>query len=522
MRKSGNIGCEYAVANFGGAKLVSIILRDILRPQFKRGRYSLGRQAQPIPDPERGPSIPFGYLLNVAVKHINHQDSPLSDRALFDTIIKQSGDIVAILDLEAYSSFETLFPSHEDLPNYIQNAVLGDFSLSFRQLRVSDALIMIEHLFGWVNLNEMKHKLGWTIEDALNLAKAVLTATPPEEVNIVFSKSDLVSRSGCPPQVLDRMLPCFTLDSREVNQGFLRPFDAAAVNLYSKPFIWKNGDRRILVSPTIGALAFYEAIAAVLRNVHADADKEIGSSAEKLLSKAFQSHGIEPSAVSKKYHLGTKIYECDLVIEHPDALLLFEIKKKPLTTLAMAGNILVAIKDLVLSMINSQLQLSRHETQLIKKGKISFLDGTEILLNGRRIERLAITLLDWGSSQDKLISDNILKTLATSSVGTTEPSSDNLRILDSISSELQKFQRQHLLLSELKEPSAMPFFDCYFFGIPLILYLLDGVQTIDDFYHKLQVQKNIVTGASDPYGTDSRFATGPTKRLLGHVCKFHF
>lgn len=494
------------IAAFGGAQLLASLFRGYLRPLFVRGRYMLGRLAKPVPDPDRGPAIPFGYLLNLAIKHMK-QSGSLFNNDQFVRIIHLARDIVAILDLEAYSSFENMFISHRNLADFIQDAVLGDFCLSFRQLRVTDALFMFEHLFDWVNQSEMRANLGWTIDDALNLAKAALTATSPEEVNIVFNIDVLQSRSGLNHRLIKQMLPYFTYKTFEVNEKFLTPLNAEHANFEIKPFIWKSGNRTLLLSSVIGSIGFYESIVSALRTLWPDqVDNQIGISAEKMLAESFRNHGIQPSVVSKKYRIGPNIYECDLVIEGPEAVILFEVKKKPLTRLARTGNVLVAIRDLVIAMLSAQLQLSRHEDQLLKNGKITFLDRSEVQLNGRQIERIAVTLFDWGSTQDRLSSDNILKILATAQVGSNSQSPYDLEIQDNIREALRKFQTQQQMLSGINLSSAHPFFNCLFLSIPLISYLLDGVRTVDDFYRKIKIQNSIISGAADPYFIDSRFS----------------
>lgn len=504
------ISLDKKVATIGGAELLATLLRYLLRPRFRNGRYSLPREAQPVTTVGKEPAIPFGYLINLAVKHISQPDRFLLDKPLFESIIQRAKDIVALLDLEAYTAFQILFTSHSNLPDYIQDIVLGDFCLSFQQQTVPHALYMLERLFCWVNLREMDTKLGWNVQDALSLARAALTSTIPEEVNVVLTRDYLTTKSGCSRKVLDRMLPYFTHDNRTVNHRFLRPFDATVADFPQKPFIWKSGNHRLLVSPVMGTIGFYEALTTALRAHWPDVDTQVGAATEALLAEAFRTHGIQPSAVSKKYKVGAHTYECDLILAHPDAILLFEIKKKPITQLARSGNVLVTIRDIALAMIQAQLQLSRHEHHLLSKDKITFFDGTEIHHEGRRIERIAVTLFDWGGLQDRLISDNIMKILATAKIGATQPAAENAKIVADINTAIIKYQAQLQALNKVKPDSPEPFFDCLFLSVPLILYLLDGTQSLDDFYYKLKTQKGIVSGAADPYSTDARFRQQPS------------
>lgn len=487
----------------GGAFVVSALLRHLQQQErFTHGRYLVGRRAQTMPSTNPAPAIPFGYLLNLSLRHMERRTAGSFDRARFEQLVSLAGDVVAILDVETHSLYSFMFTDHANLPRYLQGVMLGDFCLSFRQLVAKDAITMMRGLFNWVDASHMQQTLGWTIADALMLAKATLTLTPPGAINVVWRNDDLVRSSGCSLKTLQHMLPYFTHKTTELNAVFLKPFDAAAAGFDLKPFIWQPGDQRLLLAPSLCSIGFFEALATATRGLYdKSADDKIGQAIEPMLASAFHDHGITPSCVSMKYVVGKKIYDCDLAIESTDAVILFEIKKKSLTKAAWGGDMLAALVDLCRSMIKAQTQLGRQELQLRRDGEIQFVNGSRIVLGNRRIERIAVTLLDWGSVQDRMIVDNVHKILTSATIAATNHSPQQAEAISDGNQLLALLQVQMQELATLKGASTQQFFDCLFLGIPQILFLLDGTRSADDFYANLKTIKTAATGTLDMYHT---------------------
>lgn len=132
---------------------------------------------------------------------------------------------------------------------------------------------------------------------------------------------------------------------------------------------------------------------------------------------------------------------------------------------------------------------------------LQFENGTCITLDNRRVERVAVTLLDWGSMQDRLVSDSVFKTLATSSINATDLSSEQVKGLNESQKLLAVLQTQLEELSMVKTLSSQPYFDCHFLGVPQLLCLLDGTTSQDDFYKNLKTIKHSVNGSLDMYQT---------------------
>jgi hypothetical protein len=63
--------------------------------------------------------------------------------------------------------------------------------------------------------------------------------------------------------------------------------------------------------------------------------------------------------------------------------------------------VLSAAVDLTSAFLVPLVQINRHEAQL-RAGGITFLSGQTLMLNGRDIQRVAVTMTDHGSMQDRM------------------------------------------------------------------------------------------------------------------------
>lgn len=82
------------------------------------------------------------------------------------------------------------------------------------------------------------------------------------------------------------------------------------------------------------------------------------------------------------------------------------MKKKVLTRRARAGSDAQVILDLAGSLLAAQAQAGWHEVRLRRHGRLNLERNgatTRLELNGREVERLAVSLHDFGSFQDRVL-----------------------------------------------------------------------------------------------------------------------
>jgi biotin operon repressor len=483
----------------GGHKLLRGLfayLRETVSMQ--QGRYLLSRVSRPTSGGNSTPSFPFGYLLQVALKHLGATGRPGDCRKVADALGELATNVVASLDIEHYYILAPMFQTYETLPSYLQEVVVGDHVLTFRQITPADALTLCRGVFSWIDGDLMRSKLGWGPEEAYQLAEHTLTRVPPDAINSVFTRHNL-SSSGISSTALDSMRKYFVHKPTEVNVGYLTPLNADKANAASKPFFALPDASFMMVSPPIASIGFYEAIATGARVAFGKADEKIGSAMEGMIAAAFKLRNIHPSVTSGKYRVGSDTHECDLVIESESVLILIELKKKSLTAASYAGNTVTALLDLCLSALHAQLQLGKHELRFREHGKIEFLDGTVVEWRDRRIERISVSLLDWGGTQDRFALQRIAANLVGARLdafGVTAKQEEDLGAANEILSELQ-LQQTRLELLGIK--AVDQFHNWWFLSVPQLLFVLNRVSGPEAFYDDLRLVRQIHTGTMDFY-----------------------
>ena len=90
----------------------------------------------------------------------------------------------------------------------------------------------------------------------------------------------------------------------------------------------------MLITPSLTALAFFEAITIALRNAgYPDFDNELGASLEHVVAEVFSDHGIDVQIQGDEYRMVDPLTqrqqkgECDVVAEGPELIVFAETKK---------------------------------------------------------------------------------------------------------------------------------------------------------------------------------------------------
>jgi hypothetical protein len=83
--------------------------------------------------------------------------------------------------------------------------------------------------------------------------------------------------------------------------------------------------------------------------------------------------------------------DMDIVGETKDRIFIFECKKKVLTNASRRGETVSSLRDLNDSFLKFTMQLARHESALRTQETITFRDGKNLSLSGRKIEKFGIS-----------------------------------------------------------------------------------------------------------------------------------
>lgn len=115
----------------GGQRLTFSLL-TLLRNHghFVDGLFSTPSSAKPVREDRATGSVPYGYVLQVAARHMRFTPAFFSQK-LLTSFIEYATDLVSILDLEAFSAWARIFTDRVHLPRYVQTTTLDDFVSDF-------------------------------------------------------------------------------------------------------------------------------------------------------------------------------------------------------------------------------------------------------------------------------------------------------------------------------------------------------------------------------------------------------
>jgi hypothetical protein len=500
---------EDLVATIGGVNVARRIFKAI-SPCYDviQQRYHVVRQVSMYGDGES--QIPWGYMLHMAVKHAQGRKPYHNTDVEWDKLCNLLRAYAAITDVQPYTPtfFATLDAIY--LIKYLQEMALYDTLFCIPQLRPTDAVKLARGMFDWLDTSNPT-KAGWSVDQVLEIIDYILNPIHDARGPIFFEEKDI--RRKCPSipsQVVTQILNEVLSHPEEgANQKFTRPTDApipqdptlkdVGHDFFLRPLLRFPNRRYVLLDRSVCASACIESLLTPMRLEIKGLDDKIGAALEKFLVTEFASHGVK--IISGDYDAGDSHGECDVVVETPDNVIFIETKKKTLTRRAKAGYQAYLLLDLASSLVAAQVQAGWHEVRLRRDGHLDLKhDGivTSLELKGRGVERVAVSMFDYGSFQDR----TLLKQFIEASINATftpvgGDSSINKKYKE-FNESLVEMREQVMILNQ-GDTARQPFFNCWFLSVPHLLLLLDGVSDGSAFKTVLWSTRHIITGNSDFY-----------------------
>lgn len=497
------------VAKMGGLRVARRIFRAISNTyDASQERY----QVVPHPQPtgEGQPQIPFGYLVQLAAKHASRPSELCDTERNWLRLQGLTTDYAVIFDVQNYSHTLISNTATDQLLPLIEAIALADTLFRIPQIRGSDVVKVAVGVLSPLDFDE-RHGSGWSIREVLAVIESLLTLLRdwrgPRRITPRATKagSTFLSREQV-AMIYEEML---SHGEAGANQRFSKPTDApmsgvrtadqTGQDFFIRPLLRYGAEEFFLLDRSVCAPACLEALFAGLRRQisHLD-DQIIGPAVERFLRNELRSHGV--SAISGKYDANGKRWQCDLVVETPKAVVFIEVKKKALTRPAKAGSRAHILLDLAKSLVEAQLQAGRHEIQLRKMGCLELNDSgnlRRVELRNRGVERIAVSLHEFGSFQDRVFLKQMLESTLGAQFGVNDAAlQDDFNALNMCLTELRT---QVEVLNPTQGQVAQPFFHCWFLSVPQFLVLLDGVQDADSFQKELWLTRHVVMGTRDFY-----------------------
>lgn len=434
------------------------------------------------------PLVPIGYLLNLAAKHakLTQINDTLMWNYYYKYLIQISGHLGATYNVQPYNMFQLLFKGPINIIEFIQEIAIFDSMFSLIQLRPSDVPRILKGLFSSINPKEMEKEIGFNLDHLIMVTNKILNLAKSNIKPLIFEITDLNYKGDI--KVLNKVLDVLSYDADIVNKDFILPKDKP--NLIFKPLI-KTNHKYVLLNRSWCSPMFYEALANELRTKkpwkHLE-DDIIGPSLEEFIKSEFNNHNIK--CRSGHYKIGKIEGQCDVIIESKDTIVFIEVKKKSLTRESKSGDEITLILDLSKSLLDAQIQTGKHEILLRENGYIEFDDKTRLNFKDRTIERVALTLLDYGGFQDRQVINQLLKVI----------SSVDFRIrISKYESDFEKVKKKNDEFREESKKLAVydttfnefPFFNCWFLSLPQLLILIDDSMDNDSFVQQLKKVKSM-------------------------------
>lgn len=498
------------IASFPGV-LVSRKLFSLLLNSFDsiQERYHYGRRTSTLGEGSR--QIPINYLLQLCAKHSFGKKPYRGNEEAWKELIALSSDYAAIFDVQPYNSFELLFKATHSLLPFLQELALYDSLFPVPQMRPTDAMKICRGILGFLNPDERRGS-GWTLNEIFAIGDSILSVTKGVRGSSWIKLSDIIGNCrGVNSEIIKFALKdVFSHPLSGANQRFNKLTDApedylpresrSGHDFFERPLLNYEKNNFFLLEKSFCAAALIESIFTLLRSTKiTNFESLVGDEMERFLLEELKFHGI--NGAQGDYDDSTGAHgECDIVVECKDTVIFIEVKKQPLTRKARAGSDAALLVDMAASLLLAQIQAGWHEVRIRRDGFLLLKkDGKEkrVDLAGRTVERMAVTLFDYGSFQDRTLIHQFLSAQLPADYSVSDPHLKSKFL--KINKQLEELRAQTTQLKSLIGDDAVRFFNCWFLSIPQFLVLLDGVSSPEDLKAALWNTRHVSMGTMDFY-----------------------
>lgn len=497
------------ISQIGGVRFVEALL-NLLPYNQRKGRLMLVRQGN-LPNPGAFvPEYPFGYLLNLGLRHTSSIGSAEALKKHFGRVMNLSRDFcLAVYPYQSYSIWEKVFHRNETVLEYFQRLTLMDCLYYMQQSGKDFVLEMCNFLIDQMVQSGMSLCADCTFEEYRQVMNMLAGKTDINKfIRLKQTEIDVLQDKKRQAEILKMLC----LEMGAVNINYEKPLDYNKVNYNDRPFIMlKNGDV-ILYPTTIGVWGWYEMMMSLLRPSDTQIDNKVGLMLEELMHNKLHQKGI--ATKTGRYVVDKIEGEADVVIETQDKILLVEMKKKTITRAARQGHIYQIVLDFAGSLLYSQEQCVRTDTLLRRKGSIDLLIKKKVIDNlewlGRESDKITLTLSDYGTLQDRAVLKNVLDemlkyrfTIDEKEVRAFETDEKKQEMtIKGYKTLAEKQDDMITYLTELKQQhdpakTWSPFFNSFFLNLEQMFFMVGLANNLDELYGMIDAHRTPLMGTFD-------------------------
>lgn len=424
------------VRQLGGVEVLLQLFR-ILDEQgrFEDGMWLLGDVVPPVGQ-RKDPTIPYGWLFALALKHVRPVAKLRKPEVAWDNLVKLSRDYAALVDVERYDNLQRIdvYPG-ELIPTLVE--ALGWHQLfTFPRYRSAVVLQFVQAM------REVLDEGQWR---AFGVQPTTLASELRTLFEVASAKAPTTIQRGEAERGLPNLLRLASARQGGVNKGFVDPFQAEA-RTSDGVMLFEMGDKYLILPETaVAAQAATMLVTRIWQCLEEEAAKKaVGAICERVVASICAMFPSVNVATDLVYHVAKQRFQVDVLAAEDDQITLLEVKSKSLTKTALSGDMAQYLLDYDTSYLAMLKQLVRHETHL--RGGNPELPSIDA---GSRISKVAVSPLTYGPLSDVHLSQSILLALFRGKLGTSVPNDRDAKILadlakdvNSVGRSLEKFVGQ--------------------------------------------------------------------------------
>lgn len=378
------------------------------------------------------PAIPVGWLLSIALRHIDAKPSTDNPDTLWKSAIELATDFAASMDCQRYNPFDSIAL---DAPDFLPALAK---SLTWRELFTVPqvpplVLPTLRDAFSQVPWPEDARAVRHEVEQLFSELDDLL---PLLSVDHLKELPQRTARSSFPLLWQYAAAP-----QGAVNERYLDPFGPHPRDHDRYVFFHGDGNREFLLPPSLTAAAACEA---VFRLVWDKVEREkakrlVGDTLEKSVAIACRSSHAPFVWEKATYYAQRTNLEIDVAVRDGQEILLFETKAKSLTSKARGGDMVAFIYDYSNSFLFPLKQLVRHDRNI--RCGLTPLTATDDDPGTLRVRKIAVSFLSYGPVSDHFLTNALLHSIAQARLVSVDGKPEHVRILEEFNKTVKQSMR---------------------------------------------------------------------------------
>lgn len=418
--------------------------------------------------------IPWAHLIALGVKHSNEMGDDFREEN-FVTLVELLKDLITTFELQDYSPYESWYIDPHGLIPFLTDEILYD---NFYCIPQSSEQYAVELLRFIISSDEFKgiQSHSYTIQKIFSSGLAILNKTDDKQITdlSILEIHGILKISKAKAILLVNTILANISPNRDL--GF-PPKSTKTDHSFNQLIPFNSG--YLLLPRSLSSLAFINttlnAIIAPDGKRNDNNDATLGTVIERFVKHKLDIHDIEYRSGEFISKYGTISGECDIVIETEDAIIFIEIKKKGMTRLSMSGVDYSILSDLGSGLIHATAQCFKAERILKCDDELLINGSAPLKYKSQRIFKIALTLNDYGSFQDRMT----IRTILANSLNMTFEGRDKKinKKLEDWKEHLSEISEHIGKLKEVGKLPREPFHDLFFMSIPQLTLILEKMQS---------------------------------------------